>query len=216
MKVARTSGQIEEGAPAPSEARPYGAATGKGSSMEWFVALASRLFGVALLGLSAFVSVETVARKLFNFSFEGADELGGYVLAVGSSLAFVVALADRAHIRIDVLHTRFPLWLQATTNWLSMVSIAVLGLFMLYVGRIVIDDTLAYGSTAPTPWATPLIWPQAAWYGALGLFAFCAVILAVRATRLMLAGRLSDLEAEFHPKGAIEELNEEMSDAARR
>ena len=184
--------------------------------MARFATLASRLFGLALIGLSLFVSAETVARKLFNFSFEGADEMGGYVLAVGSSLAFVVALVDRAHIRIDVLHARFPRRLAAVTDWMSIVSLAVLGLFIVYVGRLTIVDTLAYGSTAPTPWATPLIWPQALWYGALCLFALCAVLMAVRATRLLLAGDLNRLSTEFHPKGAIEELQEEISDLERR
>ncbi|MBD3678540.1 MAG: TRAP transporter small permease [Rhodobacteraceae bacterium] len=184
--------------------------------METFAAFAARLFGIALVALSIFVSVETVARKLFNFSFEGADELGGYVLAVGSSLAFVVALVDRAHIRIDVLHSRFPKRLQAIMDWFSIVSMAVLGLFILYVGRIVIVDTMAYGSTAPTPWATPLIWPQAAWYGALCLFALSAIYLAIRATVHVINGRLDQVGAEFHPKGAIEELKEEMSDLERR
>ncbi|MDK3075000.1 TRAP transporter small permease [Sedimentitalea sp. JM2-8] len=187
-----------------------------GFSLETFAAFAARLFGIALVALSLFVSVETVVRKLFNFSFEGADELGGYVLAVGSSLAFVVALVDRAHIRIDILHSRFPKRYQAIMDWLSIVSVAVLGLFILYVGRIVIVDTMAYGSTAPTPWATPLIWPQAAWYGALCLFALTAIYLAIRATVHVINGRLDQVSAEFHPKGAIEELEEEMSDLKRR
>ena len=184
--------------------------------MHYFASFASRLFGLALIALSIFVSAETVARKVFNFSFEGADELGGYVLAVGSSLAFVVALVDRAHIRIDVLHARFPPRLAAVMDWLSIVSIAGLGLFIVYVGRLTIVDTVSYGSTAPTPWATPLIYPQAAWYGALCLFALCAVIMAFRATWLMLKGRLDQVSEEFHPKGAIEELQEEISDIERR
>lgn len=184
--------------------------------MEQLTKLASRLFGGALVALSLFVALETICRKLFNFSFEGADELGGYVLAVGSSLAFVVALVDRAHIRIDVLHARFSEKLRATMDWLSIVSLALLGLFMLYVGRITIADTMDYGSTAATPWATPLIYPQAAWYAALALFALCAVLLAVRATRMLFAGQLKALSESFHPKGAIEELEEELGDLQRR
>ena len=101
-------------------------------------------------------------------------------------------------------------------DWLSIVSIAGLGLFILYVGRIVIVDTLAYGSTAPTPWATPLIWPQAAWYAALCLFALASIYMAVRATVHVINGRLDQVTAEFHPKGAIEELQEEMEDLGRR
>ena len=184
--------------------------------MNILVSLASRIFGIALIGLSVFVSIETVARKAFNFSFQGADELGGYVLAVGSSLAFIVALVERAHIRIDVLHVRFPEKLQATMDWLSIVSLALLGLFMVYVGRIVIVDTLSYGSTAATPWATPLIYPQSAWYAALCLFALVALILAGRATWLFFSGRRDQVLTEFHPKGAIEELKEELNDLENR
>lgn len=184
--------------------------------MELIAALASRLFGIALLALSVFVSVETIARKAFNFSFGGADELGGYVLAVGSSLAFVVALIDRAHVRIDVLYGRFPKRLKAIMDWLSILSLGLLGLFMVYVGRIVIVDTMAYGSTAPTPWATPLIWPQAAWYAALCLFAFSAIYLALRATMHVIRGRLDLVSAEFRPSGVAEELEDELSDLARR
>ena len=181
-----------------------------------FVQATSWLFGLSLLGLSLFVSLETVLRKAFNFSFEGADELGGYVLAIGSSLAFAVALFDRAHIRIDIVHQRLPRRVQLALDWVSIVSIAVLGLFILYVGYFVIVDTIAYGSTAPTPWATPLIWPQGAWFAALALFALIAVLQAIRATWLLATGRHAVFSALFSPKGELEELEEELSDVKRR
>jgi TRAP-type C4-dicarboxylate transport system permease small subunit len=38
----------------------------------------SLIFGLIFIGLSAVVTVETVLRKLFNVSIQGADELGGY------------------------------------------------------------------------------------------------------------------------------------------
>ncbi len=54
------------------------------------------------------VAVETVVRKVFNFSLQGADELGGYALAVGATIAFSLALLGRTHIRVDVFHDRLP------------------------------------------------------------------------------------------------------------
>ncbi|WP_353474664.1 TRAP transporter small permease [Salipiger sp. H15] len=170
----------------------------------------SRLFGWSLLFLSGFVALETLLRKLFNTSLQGADELGGYILAIGSALAFIVAMIDRAHIRIDVLHARFPLRLQALVDWLSVLSLGVLGLFFLYVGWFVIGDTLAYGSTAATPWRTPLIWPQSGWYAGLAIFALCSFAMAARATRLFLSGRHEQLAAEFNPVSAEDELGEEL------
>lgn len=178
--------------------------------MERLATWISRLFGWAFLFLSAFVALETVLRKLFNTSLQGADELGGYILAIGASLAFIVAMIDRAHIRIDVLHVRFPLRLQALIDWFSVLSLGVLGLFFLYVGWFVIADTLEYGSTAATPWRTPLIWPQSAWYAGLAIFALSSFIMATRATRLFLSGRYKALANEFNPKTAEEELSEEL------
>jgi TRAP-type C4-dicarboxylate transport system permease small subunit len=176
----------------------------------------SAVFGWMLIALSFLVASETIARKAFNFSFQGADELGGYVLAVGSALAFTIALVERAHIRIDLVHERLPAAVQAVLNWLAIVLLAGLGLFLAYYCWLVIRDTLAYGSTAATPWATPLIYPQAVWYAGLVIFALVAMWLAVRATRLLLAGRIQTLNREFHPKGALEELADELEDLARR
>ena len=36
------------------------------------------VFGTIFLALSVVVSVETLARKLFNYSIQGADELGEF------------------------------------------------------------------------------------------------------------------------------------------
>ncbi|MBE3637574.1 TRAP transporter small permease subunit [Mangrovicoccus algicola] len=170
----------------------------------------SRLFGAALLFLSGFVALETVLRKAFNTSLQGADELGGYILAFGAAAAFTVALIDRAHVRIDVLHRRFALSVQAWIDLASVLSLGLLGLFFLYVGWGVIADTIAYKSTAATPWRTPLIWPQAAWYGALALFAVAALWLSLRALMLVARGRIRQVAAEFNPKSAEEELSEEL------
>ena len=124
------------------------------------------VFGTIFLALAAVVTVETLSRKLFNISLQGADELGGYALAVGSTIAFSLALMGRNHIRVDVFHERFSRRWQAFLNWFSITSIAAFGIFVAWVATKVITDTLQYGSTAQTPWATPLIWPQAVWYAA--------------------------------------------------
>ena len=211
------SAKREAGAIPPSTPRLWRISLpGKAEPMNALATLCSRALGVALLGLALFVSLETLLRKLFSYSFQGADELGGYVLAVGSSLAFVVALVDRAHIRIDVVHQKLSHRARAVLDWLSIMCLAALGLLMVHVGRFVIVDTTAYGSTAPTPWATPLIWPQSLWYAALCVFTIVAVGLAVQATRLLVRRRFDAIEEMFRPKNTAEELEEELSDLAKR
>ena len=184
--------------------------------MNRLVAVFVNLFGYLFLALSFLVTVETILRKLFNMSIQGADELGGYALAVGSSIAFAIALVGRSHIRIDILYRFFPAWMQAGLNWLSYVLMAAFSLLLGWVCLKVVNDTMDYGSTAATPWATPLIYPQSVWYGALLLFTLVAVVLALRASYLLFSNRVDRLNEEFHPKGAIEELKEEIEDLEQR
>ena len=178
--------------------------------------LLATVFGGIFVLLSVVVAVETVSRKVFNVSLQGADELGGYALAVGSTIAFSLALMGRNHIRVDVFHEKMPRALQAALNWLSIVALAVLGLFIAWIAWKVIGDTRQYGSTAQTPWATPLIIPQSVWYVGLVTFALVASGYALRATRLLLSGRIDELNHDFHPKSAKEELKEELDDLAQR
>jgi TRAP-type C4-dicarboxylate transport system permease small subunit len=174
------------------------------------------VFGGIFLLLSVVVVVETVSRKLFNFSIQGADELGGYALAVGSTISFSLALMGRNHIRVDVIHEKLPRRLQAVMNWLSITALALLGAFIAWVAFKVIGDTRQYGSTAQTPWATPLIWPQGVWLAGLVIFALVAFGYAVQATRLLISGQIDKLNHDFHPKSAKEELAEELDDLAIR
>ena len=179
-------------------------------------ALIANVFGAIFLALAVVVTVETLARKLFNFSIQGADELGGYALAVGSTLAFTLALVGRNHIRVDVFHERFPRGLKAALNWLSVVMLAALALLVVVVSYRVLDESAAYRSTAQTPWATPLIYPQAVWYAGWVVFMLFAMGHAARATWLLATRQLERLNTDFHPKSTKEEVKEELDDFAQR
>jgi TRAP-type C4-dicarboxylate transport system permease small subunit len=173
-------------------------------------------FGAIFIALSIVVTVETLSRKLFNYSIQGADELGGYALAAGSVIAFSLALIGRNHSRVDVFHELFPKRLQAWLNVLSYVLLAVFAVVLAFVAFKVVADTLAYRSTAPTPWQTPLIWPQAIWYAGLVVFALLTVGYAARAVWLLVRGDIDTINRDFPPKSAKEEVKEELDDFAQR
>ena len=174
------------------------------------------LFGLIFVALSLLVAVETVVRKLFNFSLQGADELGGYALAVCATIAFSLALLGRAHIRVDVFHGLLPAGLQTGLNWLSAVSIAALALLLAWLAWDVLQDSRSYQSVSQTPWATPLVWPQTGWVIGLAVFASVALVLAVRATWLLLRGRVGQLNREFGPRSTKDEVDEELQDLQHR
>ena len=174
------------------------------------------LFGLIFVALSCMVAVETIVRKVFNFSLQGADELGGYTLALGATIAFSLALMGRSHIRVDVFHDRLPAWLQTGLNWLSVVCLAAFAGLMAYLAWFVIRDTHAYKSVSQTPWATPLEYPQSAWLLGLILFALVSAGYALRATWLLVRGDVVTLNHEFGPRTTKEEVDEELQDLKTR
>ena len=184
--------------------------------MKRLESILANIFGTVFLILSVIVTIETICRKVFTFSLQGADELGGYALAVGSTLAFSLALIGRNHIRVDVFHERFPPRAQAWLNWISSVLLALFTILVVAVSFQVLKDSIAYGSTAQTPWATPLIWPQSLWYAGFVMFMLLTIGYAARATWLLFSGRTAELNVEFHPKSAKEELKEELEDLEHR
>jgi TRAP-type C4-dicarboxylate transport system permease small subunit len=179
-------------------------------------ALFANICGYILLVLAVLVAAETLGRKLFSFSLQGVDELGGYALAVGSSLAFTTALIERAHIRIELFHVKLPTPLQMALNWSAVTSIAAFGGLLAWVCFTILRDSLDYNSTAATPWATPLIYPQSLWYAGIVIFAIVSVTMALHATYLLVIGDGGTLNKFYGPKEAAEEVKEELEDLARR
>lgn len=174
------------------------------------------LFGLIFVALSLLVAVETVMRKAFNVSLQGADELGGYALAVGATIAFSLALMGRSHIRVDVFHDRLPKALQLALNWLSIVLLAGFAGLVAWLAWFVIRDSAEYKSVSQTPWATPLVIPQAAWVAGLTVFALVSAGYALRATWLLLKGRTAVLNREFGPRSTKDEVDEELEDLKAR
>ena len=179
-------------------------------------ALFANVCGYVLLALAVLVTVETLGRKLFNVSLQGVDELGGYALAVGSTLAFTTALVERAHIRIELFHLMLPVGLQMVLNWVAITSLAAFGGLLAFVCFTIVADSYDYNSTAPTPWATPLIYPQSLWYAGLVIFALVSAGMALHATWLLVTGNAKTLNKIYGPKEAVEEVKEELEDLARR
>lgn len=174
------------------------------------------LFGAMFLALAILITVEVIARKLFGVALEGAFELGGYALAVGSTLAFTLALFGRNHIRIDIVHDRLPAAIKAALNLLSTLLMAAFAVLLGYLSFGVIADTLDYRATAQTPWATPLIYPQSIWYLGQVIFMLASLALLAKACVLLWRGQVSQFNDEFQPKSVKQELDEELDSLAAR
>jgi TRAP-type C4-dicarboxylate transport system permease small subunit len=174
------------------------------------------VFGAIFVLLSLAVAVEVSMRKVFNVSLQGVDELGGYALATGAGVSFALALVARAHIRIDLVHERLPRGLRIVLNLVAVASLAVTAGLLPILAWFALSDSIAMNSTAQTPWATPLRYPQAAWFAVLAVFAVVAIASLLRALGLVLRGRSDLIERDYGPKGTREELQEELADIESR
>jgi TRAP-type C4-dicarboxylate transport system permease small subunit len=184
--------------------------------MKHVEAAAAAVFGLAFLVLALAVAVETMMRKVFNRSLQGVDELGGYILAGGAALAIAVAVISRAHIRIDLLHDFAPKALRILLNIAAALSLLACAAAIARMAWIALDESKLFMSTAQTPWATPLWIPQTAWYWALLLFVLAAGGQVLHLVWLAVTGKWTKLDRAYGPRGARDELADELEDLRQR
>jgi TRAP-type C4-dicarboxylate transport system permease small subunit len=164
-----------------------------------------------LIALSALTCVEILGRKFFGFSLQGVDEIGSYTFAIITAFGFSYALVTAGHTRVDFLLSRFGPLTRALLNGAAMVTLAAMAGLAAYRAWHVLADSRALLSTAPTPLATPLWWPQSIWFAAWALFALAAGLAAAHACSLLAAGRVKELNQRYGPQTLEEEIEAESA-----
>src|ERR671913_352314 len=109
----------------------------------------------------------------------------------------------------------FGLSLQGVDE-LAVVALAAFALLLAWTGWLTLDETIEFRSTAPTPWATPLLWPQSAWLFGLLLFAAACLVALLDASRLFFFGNSRELARRYGPRAVEEEMDEELADLRGR
>ncbi|MFO1306337.1 MAG: TRAP transporter small permease [Burkholderiales bacterium] len=177
--------------------------------------VAAILCGYIVLLLSVLVSIDIVGRKLFGFTFQGMDDLGGYVLAIIAVVGASYTMAMRGHTRVDVFLVRMPPGAQRALNALAMVTMAGFAAFAAWRGLDVLMESIEFQSVATNPLQTPLWQPQSLWFIGLALFAFISLLYALHAVVLFVRGS-PDLNRMYGPASAQDELEAELTARAER
>lgn len=168
--------------------------------------------GYATLTLSILITVEVLGRKLFNFSFQGVDEIGGYVLAIGVSFSLAYSLIMRANTRVDVLVNKLPSVPRALFNLAAALLIAAFAVFLCWQSYAALSETIEFDSHASTPLQTPLWIPQSIWVIGFALFALTAFVYAANGVRLLVTGKIARLNSLLGPRTADDELAEALEE----
>lgn len=184
-------------------------------------------FGGALLIFAALMTtVDVILRKLFNWSFGGADEIAGYMFAISTALAMSYALLQRTHVRIDAFYTILPPRVRTVLDIIAFVMLAsFLGLITERAYSVFIGSYES-SSVSITPLVTPLAIPQAFWFAG---FVFVMLVVVLIALRIVMAvfqrdwvriaqlvgARGLDEEVEEEKRAALRELEREHASIAR-
>lgn len=139
------------------------------------------LAGYALMALSLGICAEILLRRVFSYSMQGVDEIGGYVLAGASAFGFAYTLLHRGHTRIDMFLVRAPERVQVALNLFSAALMLGVSGIMAWRAFSTLSRSYAYGSLAPTPLQTPTWIPQSIWFAGYLLFAIVAGLMLIRA-----------------------------------
>jgi TRAP-type C4-dicarboxylate transport system permease small subunit len=173
------------------------------------------LAGWALMVMAFAATFEVFARKYFDFSFKGIDEVGGYMMAGVSAVGFAYALTTRAHMRVTLLFPYIPNWLRAILNVLAMVTLCAMAVFCAYRGYFEVADSIGSLKRSNTPLQVPLWIPQAFWYFGMVLFAVGTVFTALHSIGLLFTDTPT-LNRLYGPQSLEEEISTEVGHAEAR
>ncbi len=145
---------------------------------------------VALIVMIAVIAVDIVTRSVFNFSFEVADEVGGYMLVALAFFSLSVCQANdgfhRVTFLLDLMPERGRLLARIVFD---VVTIALVVLLLIQFWNFA-SSSLKFSAAAPTYLATPLWVPQSAMaLGALGFILALARTIARNVRALATAGK---------------------------
>jgi len=164
--------------------------------------------GSLMIGASFLVTGDVLARRLFNVSLGGADEITGYCFAVGTTLSLAYALFERAHIRIDAVYGLMPRRAQVVADIVGLVLLTGFTGLIAWMASGLVYDTLVNGSRSITPLTVPLAIPQIPWLAGW-IFAFLAgvLVLALALVRMVRSGTTgaSDLVGVRSTRETIED-----------
>jgi TRAP-type mannitol/chloroaromatic compound transport system permease small subunit len=107
----------------------------------------------ALAGLLLFAAL---SRGVFGVSYIWAVEMAQFLMAAYYLLGGGYTLLQDAHVRMDVLYTRWSPKRRAVTDSLTSICL-IFYLIVLFIGALSSTDyALQYGQKSYTPWAPPL------------------------------------------------------------
>src|SRR6185503_7498069 len=127
------------------------------------IELACKLISeAALIIMLVVIGADIFTRYLLNFSFEVADELGGYMLVVMTFVSLSVCQANSAFHQVELVQARLaPRWRALSAAIFDVLSFGFAALLLWQLVKLEFSS-YRFGEKAPTYLETPLWIPRLA------------------------------------------------------
>lgn len=179
--------------------------------LTWISRYAVWIGGAGIIASAVLVTIEVIIRKFFGMSMAGADEVSGYLFAIGTVWAMPFALLRRANVRIDVLYAVLPRGIRVVLDFVALILLATFVAVVFWHGSKMFIDSVENWTRSITPMQTPQAIPQVFWIAGLGLFLITALVLLAAAFAALLRGDLATIGRLIGARTQEEELVEEIS-----
>ncbi len=171
------------------------------------------LGGGMLIFAAVLTTIDVLLRKVFNWSFGGADEIAGYLFAISTAFAFAFATIHRAHVRIDALYIQMPKQIRLVLDILGFLLLGGFLALMTKHAHSVWWGSFENSSVSITPLVTPLALPQGFWFAGMVFFFLVFTVMLLRLITALFAGDWARISAMIGPRGLDEEVKEERESA---
>ena len=166
--------------------------------------------GWGFIFCAGFVTVDVLTRNFGGFSSQATTEITSYLLAFGIAWGLAHALATRAHIRIDVLVNRLPLFSRQFLHAFALLLMTGFALFIAWCAWHLVDESILFNAKDTSALSIPLVIPQGLWFVGIGMLATMSLCLMAEVVCLLLTGRAPEIDALLGPRGYQEETAEAL------
>jgi len=163
---------------------------------------------------SLLITFDVVARRHFGMSSKATVEISGYCLAGGIAWGLAHALAQRCHIRVDVLVNRFPPGIRRFLHALALLLLCVFAVFIAWAALSLAEESVLFDAHDNTALSIPLILPQGVWAVAIVFFAVLVIVMSVEVLLLLATGQGAEVEKLLGPRTLQDETKEALEAVA--
>lgn len=161
-----------------------------------------------------FITADIVGRSFFGVSSAATVEISGYMLACGISWSLAHTLAERAHIRVDVLINRMPLRPRALLHLFALLLLGLFAAFLAWAGWDLLQESLMFDAHDNSALHIPMAWPQGIWAFGLGSFLVMIAALLLEAVLGLFCGRYDEIAALLGSRSIDDEADEALEAVA--